>query len=99
MILHTDVCLCLFLAVCSFSDWKTGKIEKLQILGDTSTIKGKNILIVDDIYLLGLTLQEITNSLRILRCFVEDHFPVIPSILVPHSELLDYFMPPLWTGR
>lgn len=26
MILHTDVCLCLFLAVCSFSDWKTGKI-------------------------------------------------------------------------
>ena len=70
--------------------------EEVQELSthDTSPL----YLIVDDIYLLGLTLQEITQSLRMLRCFVEDHFPVLPSISL-HVEFLDYFVPSLRTRR
>lgn len=45
-------------------DWKTGKIEKLQILGDTSTIKGKNILIVDDICSKGGTFLYAAKALK-----------------------------------
>lgn len=45
-------------------DWKTGKIEKLQILGDTSSIKGKNILIVDDICSKGGTFLYAAKALK-----------------------------------
>ena len=45
-------------------DWKTGKIEKLQILGDTSQIKGKNILIVDDICSKGGTFLYAAQALK-----------------------------------
>ena len=55
-------------------------------------------LIVDDIYLLGLTTQEITQSLRILRCFVEDHFSVIPSIFFSYRvSRLFYATLVVWT--
>lgn len=45
-------------------DWKTGKIEKLQILGDISTIKGKNILIIDDICSKGGTFLYAAKALK-----------------------------------
>lgn len=45
-------------------DWKTGRIEKLQILGDTSTIKEKNILIIDDICSKGGTFLYSAKALK-----------------------------------
>lgn len=45
-------------------DWRTGKIEKLQILGDTYTIKGKNFLIVDDICSKGGTFLYAAKALK-----------------------------------
>lgn len=45
-------------------DWKTGKIESLQILGDTTLIKGKNILILDDICSKGGTFLYSAKALK-----------------------------------
>lgn len=45
-------------------NWKTGKIEKLQIVGDTASIEGKNILIVDDICSKGGTFLYAAKALK-----------------------------------
>lgn len=45
-------------------DWKTGKIEGLDVIGNVEKIKGKNILIVDDICSRGGTFYHSAKELK-----------------------------------
>lgn len=45
-------------------DWKTGQIKKLNLAGDVSMIKGKNILIIDDICSKGGTFYYAAKELK-----------------------------------
>lgn len=45
-------------------DWATGKIEGLDVIGDAEAIKGKNILIVDDICSKGGTFYHSAKKLK-----------------------------------
>lgn len=45
-------------------DWKTGRIEGLDVIGDAEKIKGKNILIVDDICSRGGTFIHSAKKLK-----------------------------------
>ena len=45
-------------------DWRTGKILGLTLLGDTETVKGKNVLMVDDICSKGGTFYHGAKLLR-----------------------------------
>jgi len=45
-------------------DWKTGKIENLDVVGDSEQINGKNILIVDDICSRGGTFLHSAKKLK-----------------------------------
>lgn len=45
-------------------DWKTGKILGLDVAGDTENIKGKNVLIVDDICSKGGTFYHSAKKLK-----------------------------------
>lgn len=45
-------------------NWRTGKIEGLDVIGDTNSIKGKDILIVDDICSKGGTFLRSAKKLK-----------------------------------
>lgn len=45
-------------------DWKTGQIKRLNLAGDVSMIKGKNILIIDDICSKGGTFYYAAKELK-----------------------------------
>lgn len=45
-------------------DWTTGKIKELNVVGDADNIKGKTILIVDDICSKGGTFYHSANKLK-----------------------------------
>lgn len=45
-------------------DWKSGDIKSLQVIGETSTLKDKSVLIVDDISSYGGTFLYSTKALK-----------------------------------
>ncbi len=45
-------------------DWETGRIEGLDVIGDMEKIKGKNILIIDDICSRGGTFLHSAKKLK-----------------------------------
>lgn len=60
-------------------DWQTGKINKLTLVGDTSEIEGRNVLIVDDICSRGGTFYYMAIELR-------KYNPASVSLYVTHCE-------------
>ena len=45
-------------------DWRTGKIQGLTLLGETEKVKGKNVLIIDDICSRGGTFYHSAKLLK-----------------------------------
>lgn len=79
-------------------DWKTGEIKSLDIIGDSSLIKDKNILIIDDICSAGGTFYFSAKKLKELGAAkIYLYITHCENTILDHMDRLDGLIEKIYT--